>query len=306
MPSSKPKPWAGFRSVLCPVDFSEHSRQALRYAEAMAGRSAGSLTVTYANDPLLIAAAAAALHDRQVAKRSLKELETFVDETLTTSRKRLRPTCRVSIGSPADQILKAAALKRCDLIVMGTHGLTGADRLLLGSTTMSVLQRTSVPVLAVPRRDGGGTPESWPGTRILAPVELDESSSREVETAARLAHWFGASLLAMHVVAGITVPKWLRGDLGPHDRIRIAEAQRRVDALAVIAERYVRTEARVMCGVIADEIATVAASEGIELLVTALRDRRGWFGAKRGSVSYHVLSHAVAPVLAYPQQWRPR
>src|SRR6478736_2546898 len=82
MPSSKPKPWAGFRSVLCPVDFSEHSRQALRYAEAMAGRSGGSLTATYANDPLLLAAAAAALHDRRVAKQSLKELEAFVDETL--------------------------------------------------------------------------------------------------------------------------------------------------------------------------------------------------------------------------------
>jgi len=303
MPSSKSKAWAGFRSVLCPVDFSEHSRQALRYAEAMAGRSGGAMTVTYANDPLLIAAAAAALHDRQVAKRSLRELESFVNQTLTTNRKRL--TCRVSIGTPSDQIMKAASSRRFDLIVMGTHGLTGADRLLLGSTTMSVLQRTSVPVLVVPRREGSGTLASWPGNRILAPVELDESSPREVESAARLAHWFGASLLVLHVVGGITAPKWLRGDLGAHDRIRIAEAQHRVDALATNAGRYVRTDGRVTCGAIADEIAAVAAGEGIELLVTALRDRRGWFGAKRGSVSYHVLSHAVAPVLAYPQQWRP-
>jgi len=305
MPSSKPKPWAGFRSVLCPVDFSKHSRQALRYAEAMAGRSGGAMTVTYANDPLLIAAAAAALHDRQVAKRSLRELESFVNQTLTTNRKRPRLTCRVSIGTPSDQIVKAASSRRFDLIVMGTHGLTGADRLLLGSTTMSVLQRTSVPVLAVPRREGSGTLASWPGNPILAPVELDESSPREVESAARLAHWFGASLLVLHVVGGITAPKWLRGDLGAHDRIRIAEAQHRVDALATNAGRYVRTDGRVTCGAIADEIAAVAAGEGIELLVTALRDRRGWFGAKRGSVSYHVLSHAVAPVLAYPQQWRP-
>jgi nucleotide-binding universal stress UspA family protein len=284
----QPKPWAGFRSVLCPVDFSEHSRRALRYAEAMAVRSSGSVTVTYANDPLLVAAAAAALHDHHVAKRSL--------------------TCRVSIGSPADQILKTAAARRSDLIVMGTHGLTGADRLLLGSTTMSVLQRTSVPVLAVPRRDepAGAPASSWPGNLILAPVELDSASPGEVETAARLAQWFGASLLTIHVLASITAPKWLRGDLSAHDRIRLAEAQRRIDALANIAERHVRTEGRVMCGVIADEIAAVAAVENIELLVTALRDRRGWFGAKRGSVSYHVLAHAVAPVLAYPQQWRLR
>ena len=308
MGASKAKTWAGFRFVLCPVDFSEHSRQALRYAEAMAVKSHGAVTVTYANDPLLVAAAAAALHDRHVAKRSLKELQAFVDETLATNRKRLRLTCRVSIGSPADQILKSAARERADLIVMGTHGLTGADRLLLGSTTMSVLQRAGIPVLAVPRRAEplAAPSASWPGDRILAPLELDSGSAREVEVAARLAKWFGSSLLAIHVVAGIAAPKWLRGDLSSHDRLRLARAQQQIDALAAIGQRFVRTDGRVMCGAIADEIAAVAAGEGIELLVTALRDRRGWFGARRGSVSYHVLAYAVAPVLAYPQQWRPR
>jgi nucleotide-binding universal stress UspA family protein len=308
MAAARAKGWTGFRSVLCPVDFSEHSRQALRYAEAMAVRSGGAVTVTYANDPLLVAAAAAALHDRQVARRSLKELDAFVDETLATSRKRLRLTCRVSIGSPADEILRAASRGRSDLIVIGTHGLTGADRLLLGSTTMSVLQRTSVPVLAVPRRDAPlGTPSpAWPGDRILAPLELDANSAREIETAARIAAWFHSSLLAIHVVAGITAPNWLRGDLSAHDKIRVAQAQQQIDALAAAGQRYVPTEGRVMCGEIADEIGAVAAGEGIELLIAALRDRRGWFGAKRGSISYHVLSCAIAPVLAYPQTWRPR
>jgi nucleotide-binding universal stress UspA family protein len=59
------------------------------------------------------------------------------------------------------------------------------------------------------------------------------------------------------------------------------------------------------CGRIADEIAALVAGERIELLITALRDRRGWFGARRGSVSYHVLTHAVSPVLAHPRQWSP-
>ena len=306
---STSKGWAGFRSVLCPVDFSEHSRQALRYAQAMAVRSGAPLAVTYANDPLLVAAAAAALHDRSIAKRSLNELQAFVDETLAGGAKRVRVTCRVSVGKPSDEILKAAERGRSDLIVLGTHGLTGADRLLLGSTTMSVLQRTSIPVLAVPRRDeppGYSPAPSWPGDRILAPLELDGSSAREVETAARLAQWFGSSLLALHVVAGVAAPNWLRGDLGAHDRSRVADAQRQIDALAAAGQRYVRAEGRVMCGRIADEIAALAASERIQLLITALRDRRGWFGAQRGSVSYHVLAHAVAPVLAYPQQWRPR
>jgi len=67
--------WTGFRAVLCPIDFSDHARLALRYAEVVALRAKASLTVTYANDPLLIAAAAAALHigsSRSEAPRSCR------------------------------------------------------------------------------------------------------------------------------------------------------------------------------------------------------------------------------------------
>jgi nucleotide-binding universal stress UspA family protein len=137
--------------VLCPVDFSEHSRLALRYAEAVARRGKGTLTVTYANDPLLVTAAAVALHDRNIAKRSADELRAFINETLPADAvKALRVKSLVSVGSLADEIMKAAARHRSDVIVMGTHGLTGADRVLMGSTTLSILQRTIVPVLAVP------------------------------------------------------------------------------------------------------------------------------------------------------------
>jgi nucleotide-binding universal stress UspA family protein len=289
---------------LCPIDFSEHSRQALRYAAALAARSDAALMAIYVNDPLLIAAAAAALHDRTLAGRSLEELRAFVTETI--SRRGPRLTCRAPVGNPSDQILKAAA--RADVIVLGTHGLTGADRLLLGSTTLSVLQRTAIPVLAVPRREApldAPTP-SWPGTRILAPVELDSESAKHIDIATRLADWLGAGLLIAHVIDGIAAPRWLRGDLSSHDRLRLSQAKQQVDALVGVAARVVNAEGRVSCGNIADEIASMAANDGIELLVTALRERRGWFGARRGSISYHVLSRAVAPVLAYPPQWRPR
>jgi universal stress protein A len=297
------------RSVLCPIDFSEQSRLALRYAEAVARRSGARLIVSYVNDPLLVAAAAAALHDRRVAQRSAKELRTFIDATLQPdASKRLRLKTQVSVGSPADEILKAAD-HGADLIVMGTHGLTGVNRLLMGSTTLSVLQRTTIPVLAVPWADGARNPgpsPSWPGERIAAALELGGSAAgADVDVAARIAKWFGSSLLLLHVVGDIAAPEWLGGDLSAADGIRVAHAQQQVNALATRALRTVRAEGRVSCGRVADEIAALVAAEHIELLITALRDRRGWFGARRGSVSYHVLSHAVSPVLAYPRQWPP-
>jgi nucleotide-binding universal stress UspA family protein len=181
--------------------------------------------------------------------------------------------------------------------------------LFMGSTTLSVLRRTTVPVLAIPRSGSGpAAPVSraWPGERIVAAVELDGEVTGEVQTAGRIAQWFGSSLVLAHVVSDIAAPAWLSADLSAHDRIRVAQAQRQMAALAVGAQRLVKTDVRVVCGRIADEIAALAARERTELLIAALHDRRHWFGAKRGSISFHVVLHAVTPVLAYPPQWRPR
>jgi nucleotide-binding universal stress UspA family protein len=291
------------------VDFSEPSRLALRYAAALAGRRKIGLTVCYANDPLLVAAASAALHDRTFARRSAGELQRFINATLAgEARRRLRLKSRVSTGGADDEILKAVVATRSDLVVMGTHGLTAANRLLVGSTTLSVLQRTPVPVLAVPWAGGDveHDPSLWPAGRVVAAIELGGRAREDVDSAARIAHWFGRPLLLVSIVDDIDAPTWLQGALTGHERIRVAQASRELAALEAVARQRVEVESRVVCGRPADEIAAISASERSRLVITALRDRRGWFGARRGSVSYHVLSHAVAPVLACPPQWRAR
>ncbi len=304
--SIKPAEWSGFRSILCPIDFSKHAQLALRYAEAIARRARATLTVAYVNDPFLVAAAAVALHDPHFVKQSATELQRFIDETLTRGRKpQLRIEPVTSIGQPAAQILKAAARTRSDLIVLGTHGLTGADRLIMGSTTLGVLRRTRVPVLAVPRSAGQRDLASWPGHRIAAAVDFGPASTRDIDSAARVARWFDASLLLIHVVGRIAVPAWIRADARARERTRVTAAQRRLDKLAVAGRRDVETETRVVAGDVAEALSLHPASEGARLLMTTLRDRPGWFGPRRGSVTYHVLTRAAMPILACPARWRP-
>ena len=81
------KSWSGFRSGPVSFELSALSQLALQYAEAVAGRGKAPLQVLYVNDPLLIAAAAAALHDWQLAKRSAGELRRFIDETVVAKMK---------------------------------------------------------------------------------------------------------------------------------------------------------------------------------------------------------------------------
>jgi nucleotide-binding universal stress UspA family protein len=140
------------RRILCPIDFSSHSRRALRYAASLAGTRGASLTIQYVNDPLLVAAAAAAAIDPRTARVDVSDLEQFAARALAgaTRRRRVRLKFVVSSGDPSAEITKAARRLRADVVVMGTHGRTGIDKVLLGSTTRRVLERSTVPVLALP------------------------------------------------------------------------------------------------------------------------------------------------------------
>jgi nucleotide-binding universal stress UspA family protein len=299
-------PFGGFRSILCPVDFSKESRVALRYAEALAKRSHGHLSVLFVNDPLLIAAAAVALHDRTLAKRSGAELSRFVESTLSPNA--AQPVLVdhiVATGTPVAEIAKAARRRRCDLIVMGAHGLTGADKLFMGSTTQSVLRQTTVPVLAVPthasaKKESLHLERSWPGKRIVAAIALDGRSMRDARAAGAVAQWFGSSLQLVHVVPEFKAPPWLHTRIGANDRARITHARSRLEAIAARMRHHDAVETRVLFGNASDAIAALSAAERPGLVITGLRTADHWLGPRRGSISYHLLLRANTPVLALP------
>jgi universal stress protein A len=138
------------QSVLCPVDFSEHSRRAFEYAVALAAFHHARLTVLTVIDPLL--AQAAAVHcDPEYLRESEAELRAFAGDTSLESIS-WAPTPRlvVTLGRAGDRILEIARSHEADLIVMGTQGLGGLRKLVFGSTADRVLRRADVPVLAVP------------------------------------------------------------------------------------------------------------------------------------------------------------
>ncbi len=294
-----------FRSILCPIDFSEHSATALRYAAAIAKRSDARLHALYVNDPLLVSAAAIALNDRDIATVSLRELRTFVSSAVPARVTGGEIDCMVETGDPAKLIASTALRLKCDLVAMGTHGLSGVDKLLIGSTTERMLRRTSVPVLAVPPSGPGAgkesaPPRSWPGPAIMAPVDLRDESQRDVRDAEKVARAFGARLVLVHVVPQFQPPPWYRADLSAHWRLRVAKAQLHLESLAKAVGPGVKAESRVLTGSPPDEIAAVAAEKRIGLVVMHLRKGPGFFGSRAGSIASQILRHAVTPVLALP------
>jgi nucleotide-binding universal stress UspA family protein len=254
------------------------------------------------NDSMLFLAAAAALHRRpQFLRRTQAELERFVDESIGAAR---RPVCSVVEGNPAAEILKRARRLKSDLIVMGTHGLKGFDKLFFGSTTDHVLRRVTVPLLAVPPSNKSTKPQPpRPGrgpaiARVLVPLDLDGEWSHELNGAAYLARIFGAELVLVYVVPRILAPPWLRENVAAYDRTRLTRARRTLEQVRAEVPPDVRTACRVVIGNPADEIAAEAAKNPPGLLVMALR---GGLRARHGSTTHHVLTRAVAPVIVWPR-----
>lgn len=290
--------WRGFASILCAVDFSEPAALALQYAGAVARRGCARLTALHVTDPLLAAAASTALHDPAFAERTERELRRFTDAYLSEDDSaRFVRAERVVVGTPAEEILNAASVMAADLIVVGTAGLTGASRVILGSTTSSVLQRSTIPVLAVPPPEVAKPPDprSWPAGPIVVALDVDDDTRGEIALAADIAAWLGAPMLIVHVAHANAAPAAARRD-----------AEMMLAKMTADVRKDVPLRVHVVAGEIGREIAAVAQAQAAGLVVTMLRDRRGWFGAQRGSISYDVVTDAVTPVLAIPPEWRRR
>ena len=287
--------------VLCPIDFSEPSRAALRYAAAIAVHAGAGLTLLTVNDPLLAEAADMAGGSGRLAADARVELEKFYRDSLPGSARRPAAGFVVSTGPAAAEILRHAK-EGADLLVMSSHGATGIRKLFFGSTTERVLRETSVPVLVVPRGDPG--PETMADMkkvvrRILVPVDLSAALEDQVRVAAGLAETFAAPLLLEHIVEPVRAVVPGHAYAANVDSERRGRAEQRLNALVATLPPAARPEALVMFGEPSEEISKIANDRGVGLIVLGLH-ASALLGARMGSVTYRVLCVTNALVLALP------
>lgn len=140
------------KTVLIPVDFSDSSELLAEYALAFG--SGFSATV-------LVLHVVSSLEDFTGLYVPHISLETVMGEVYRSAKKALNDFCLTHFekkipyesilakGEPYREILKVAAEKKADVIIMGTHGRSGLDHLIFGSTVERVLRGASCPVLTV-------------------------------------------------------------------------------------------------------------------------------------------------------------
>lgn len=290
-------------SVLCPIDFSNPSRAALRYATAIAEHFRTSLTLLTVNDPLLAEAAELSAGPAWLPDDSDRELRRFFQQTF--EHRTLFPIdveVLVTTGPPAQEILRVARARGCDLVVMSTHGLTGVRKLFFGATTERVLRETDIPVLVTPAVEPGPLfleDARQLVNRVLAPVDLTAASESQVQVAGALAAAIDVPLLVTHVVEPVRFPGPPSARRPKVDSERRARSEEALQDLLAAVPAAVKSEALTVFGDPAEEIAKVAKDRHAGLIVIGLHGSP-LAGPRMGSVTYRVLCLSRTPVLALP------
>jgi universal stress protein A len=292
-------------TILCPIDFSDACRDALCYGRLIAEHWKGRLIFLAVEDPLLMEAVQIAKGVAWDPEETRRELARFAARALHGNPLRgVDVDFQVTVGKPARQILHIAAEEAADLIVMSTHGLTGARKLFFGSTTERVLRETSIPVLATP--GSGHGPRTIDDLRrsvgrILVAVDLSPCSQAHVSLAAKIASLLDVPLVMTHVVEPVRSPLAARLHLPSIELERRARAEDALGALISAVDPRVPCDGLVSYGDPAEEISKVARDRNAGLTVIGLH-ATPMLGARMGSVTYRVLCLSSGLVLGIPAE----
>lgn len=293
------------KRILCPTDFSEFSQHALEQAVAIARWYGSEITALHVfgisvTAPALTADGGIIALDRTSLmagfQRELqKDLEAFV-APVASAGVQIRQS--VVEGEIVRTIVAQATSLSADLVVIGTHGRSGFERLLLGSVAERVLRKAPCPVLTVPRRA--------PDTKlrfkhILCPVDFSDSSRDALRYALSLAQESDARLVVAHVVELLSDGeiREYRMFTDPGYRANIERAAREQIAAAIpdAARRFCAIDEVVVIGRAYKEILRLAETREADLIVIGVHGRGAADLMLFGSTTQHVVRQAICPVL---------
>ncbi len=297
------------RRILCPIDFSDHARRALDHAIAIARWYESTVTVLhvfqtpgaeFGSGPALSEPTVLTPVDRD---QLLADTSAFAETERASDVTMEAVVCE---GNAAGEILKQATSMKADLLVIGTHGRSGFERLLLGSVAERVLRKASCPVMTVPVR----LPDAVPAgpvlyKRILCPVDFSESSLQALKYAMSMAQEADGQLTALHVVepefenttdmASVAFNAGMA--LGDFLKEREEALRRRLQEAVAGASEFCTVESLMTHGKPWREVLRVAADRQSELIVMGVQGRGAADLLFFGSTTQHVVREASCPVL---------
>ena len=294
----------GLKTILVPIDFSPASLYPIQWAKFISRRTKASIHFVNVHDfgyPVPMALTPPVIGSEAEIKDHLhRDLQ-----VLAISQDVLDASFQIRVGRAFDQICQVASKIQADLILLATHGRTGWERALLGSTAERIIRHAPCPVL-VARQPRSRRKAALKLEGIVVPVDFSDCSVQGLHYAVGLAQLFGAELTVLNVVQ-------LHHDLPPivvytHSELsrwarEVAQAHM-ADLVSTTDFGEVKYETAIKMGSPAQKICRYAQQTGADLIVTATHGRTGLRHVLMGSTAEQIVRYARSPVLVVPSRER--
>lgn len=281
------------KRILFTTDFSSCARYAEEYVAYLAKVYESTVTILHVLE-IYEGAYVTTVQDPSETHERLDEIV----QRLAQPAGRVRAQQRA--GIPDTIICETAQEVHADLIVLGTHGRTGLQHVLLGSTAERVLTMAPCPVLTIRKLEkveGQGATKPIQFGQIVVPIDFSDCSMDAVEYGVQFARQFGASLTLLHSLEPLSYGIDLTfGHAAEQNRQQIAA---RLKLMAdEVQSQGVSVRSVIRGGLPADSILGFIDSSDCDLVVMGTHGRRGLSHLVKGSVAEAVLRRAPCPVLA--------
>lgn len=141
------------KKILCPIDFSEHSMEALENAVELAQNLDAKLVLVHVISPIPVVPTPShpsefniTSYREMLEESSTKTMDTIINDNIPGD---LECQKVIRSGDPAQEIDQVAKDENVDLLVISTHGRSGLKHLLFGSVAEKIIRHTPCPVLTI-------------------------------------------------------------------------------------------------------------------------------------------------------------
>jgi nucleotide-binding universal stress UspA family protein len=283
-----------FKKIMVPLNGSELAEKALPFAKTIAKLKKSNVILFAVSLTIFVER-----RDRLFSSYLEANAKELNEEGIKT-------TTATSYGNVAEEIVKYANNNKMDLIVMATHGYSGAKKWMFGSITQKVLYGTKIPVLLIKEK----APEvSAEFKKILVPVDGSPFSESTLPYVEELSKKTNREVILLHICEPPIVPSYGSHPINPSwkkyrddmwgemeklstnylDKMMVAMKAKRIK----VKSRVVKAQT----GEVAKTIMKISREEKVDLLVIAAQGRAGVSRWVYGSVANRIVEESSQPIL---------
>ncbi|GJL62824.1 MAG: universal stress protein [Nitrospirales bacterium] len=295
------------RRILFATDFSPSSARIFNIALTWANTLDAKLDIVHVIGilpPVYLTSFSANNYIKAQEKNAQSKLETLV---IQAKERVSEVQSHLLIGIPTDEITGFALSSQVDLIIMGTHGWTGFDRVMMRSVAERVICKAPCPVLSIRNMEHEkttstgqpqtGTPYSAP-RHILLPIDFSDCSLDAYEYAFNFEKSFDVSVTLLHVLEPTSYSLDFTLSHPMEDRQHQNKVKARLGELtSAFTKQGLTANFMIKNNPVSEAIIEARSESGADLIVMGTHGRQGLRRLVMGNVAAAVLRQSPVPVL---------